>query len=135
MKNFWFSLSDKIRFLLVGGFNACVSYFIYALICLIFGEKVYQIALALAWILSSVVSFTTQKFLVFRSKGDWKKEYLKCCTTWIFSYLINAGLLEFTVKFLHLNVFLAQFISTFAAAVFTYVLFKKFAFRVKHQQG
>ena len=85
--------------------------------------------------ISSVVSFTTQKFLVFRSKGDWKKEYLKCCTTWIFSYLINAGLLEFTVKFLHLNVFIAQFVSTFAAAVFTYVLFKKFAFRVKHQQG
>lgn len=131
MKKFWFGLSDKIRFLFVGGFNAGVSYLIYSLICIIFGERVYQMALALAWLISSVVSFTTQKFLVFRSKGDWKKEYLKCCTTWIFSYFINACLLEIFVKFIHSNVYIAQFFATLAAAIFTYVLFKKFAFKVK----
>ncbi len=131
MKESWFKLSDKIRFLLIGGFNAGVSYLIYSAICLILGEGAYQIALALAWAISSVVSFTTQKFLVFRGKGNWAKEYLKCCTTWVFSYLINAGLLELLVKMLHLNVFVAQIIATLAAAVFTYFLFKKFAFRVK----
>lgn len=131
MKESWFKLSDKIRFLLIGGFNAGVSYLIYSAICLILGEGAYQIALALAWAISSVVSFTTQKFLVFRGKGNWAKEYLKCCTTWVFSYLINAGLLELLVKMLHLNVFVAQIIATLAAAVFTYFLFKRFAFRVK----
>ena len=131
MKKFWFSLSDKIRFLFIGGFNAGVSYLIYSALCLILGEAAYQIALALAWAISSVVSFTTQKFLVFEAKGNWIKEYLKCCTTWFFSYLINAGLLEFIVKILHLNVFIAQIVATFAAAIFTYVLFKKFAFRPK----
>ena len=78
-----------------------------------------------------VVSFTTQKFLVFKGSSNWMKEYIKCCTTWFFSYLINAGLLEFIVKILHLNVFIAQIVATLAAAVFTYFLFKKFAFRVK----
>ncbi len=131
MKESWFKLSDKIRFLLIGGFNAGVSYLIYSAICLILGESAYQIALALAWAMSSVVSFTTQKFLVFRGKGNWAKEYLKCCTTWFFSYLINAGLLELLVKILHLNVFVAQIIATLTAAVFTYFLFKRFAFRVK----
>ena len=131
MKESWFKLSDKIRFLLVGGFNAGVSYLIYSAICLILGESAYQIALALAWVFSSVVSFTTQKFLVFRGRGNWAKEYIKCCTTWVFSYLINAGLLEAFVKILHLNVFVAQIIATLTAAVFTYCLFKKFAFRVK----
>ena len=131
MKESWFKLSDKIRFLLIGGFNAGVSYLIYSAICLILGQGAYQIALALAWAISSVVSFTTQKFLVFRGKGNWAKEYLKCCTTWVFSYLINAGLLELLVKMLHLNVFVAQIIATLAAAVFTYFLFKRFAFRVK----
>ena len=131
MKESWFKLSDKIRFLLIGGFNAGVSYLIYSSICLILGEGAYQLALALAWAISSIISFTTQKFLVFRGKGNWTKEYLKCCTTWVFSYLINAGLLELLVKMLHLNVFVAQIIATLAAAVFTYFLFKKFAFRVK----
>lgn len=131
MKKFWFSLSDKIRFLVIGGFNAGVSYLLYSLFCLVWGEGIYQIALALAWAISSVVSFTTQKFLVFESRGNWLREYAKCCTTWFFSYLINAGLLEFTVKILGLNVFIAQIIATLAAAVFTYCLFKKFAFRHK----
>ena len=127
--NYWFKLDDKIRFLLVGGFNFVISYLIYSVICLIFGEGIYQIALALTWALSSVVSFTTQKFFVFQGKGKWYKEYLKCCTTWFFSYLINAFLLELLVKYVHINVYLSQFLATFAAAVFTYVVFKKFAFK------
>ena len=131
MFNYWFNISDKIRFLLVGGFNAGVSYLIYSSFCIILGEAAYQTALAIAWIISSVVSFTTQKFLVFRGNGNWMKEYAKCCTTWVFSYMINAGLLEAFVKVLHINVYVAQILATLSAAVFTYVVFKKFAFRGK----
>ena len=134
MEKFWFKLDDKIRFLFVGGFNAGVAYIIYSLFCIVLGESAYQAALALAWAISSVISFTTQKLFVFESKGNWIKEYIKCCTTWFFSYLINAGLLEFTVKSLHLNVFVAQIISTFIASVFTYILFKTFAFKKKHSK-
>ena len=131
MKELWFNLSDKIRFLLIGGFNAGVSYIIYSIFCIFLGASAYQIALAIAWILSSVISFTTQKYLVFQGNGNWLEEYLKCCSTWFFSYLINAGLLELLVKFVHLNVFIAQIIATFAAAIFTYIVFKKFAFNTQ----
>ena len=131
MREYWFKLSDKIRFLFVGGFNAGVSYLIYSAFCIVLGDSAYQIALALAWAISSIVSYTTQKFLVFEGKGNWVKEYLKCCTSWFFSYLINAGLLEFIVKILHLNVFVAQIVATIVSAIFTYVFFKKFAFRKK----
>ena len=135
IKELWFSLDDKIRFLFVGGFNAGVSYLIYSLLCIFMGEVMYQVALALAWAITSVISFITQRTLVFEGKGIWYKEYIKCCTTWFFSYLINAGLLEFTVKFCHMNVFLAQLISNFTAAVFTYIVFKKFAFRQKDKMS
>ena len=131
MKKLWFSLDDKIRYLVVASFNAGVCYLIYALICLIMGDRFYQGALALAWFLSSAISFTMQRTFVFESRGVWYKEYLKCCITWFFSYLINAGLLEFTVQYLHLNVYIAQLISNFTAAVFTYILFKTFAFKKK----
>ena len=103
MKEIWFNLSDKWRFLFVGGFNAGVSYAIYSAVCIFWGETSYQAALAIAWALSSIVSFTTQKYLVFKGGGNWIKEYLKCCTTWFFSYLINAGVLEIFVKKLHIN--------------------------------
>lgn len=131
MKNYWFNLSDKIRFLIIGGLNAGISYLIYLAVCLILGESFYQIALALAWAISSVISFTTQKFFVFNVEGNVIKQYLKCCTTWFFSYLINAFFLEMFVKQLKFNVYLAQIIATLLAAIFTYILFKKFAFKAK----
>ena len=127
--DFWFRIPDKIRFLLVGGFNTSVSYVIFALICLIVGEQYYQASLACSWIISSVISFTTQRYLVFNVEGNLFKQYCKCCTTWVFSYIINATLLEIFVQKLDLNVYLAQIVATLACAVFTYILFKTFAFR------
>ena len=129
IKNFWFNISDKIRFLLVGGFNASVSYVIFSLICLIVGEQYYQASLATSWILSSVISFTTQRCFVFNVEGNLFKQYCKCCTTWVFSYLINATLLEIFVQRIGLNVYLAQILATLACAIFTYVLLKTFACR------
>ena len=129
IKEYWFKLSDKIRFLLIGGFNAGVSYIIYSVACLILGESAYQVSLAIAWAISSVVSFTTQRCFVFNVKGNLVKQYLKCCTTWVFSYMINACLLELFVKKLEINVYLSQIAATLTCAVFTYIVFKKFAFR------
>jgi putative flippase GtrA len=45
------------------------------------------------------------------------------------SYAINALLLEVNVSILHLNVFIAQFFAVGTAAVATYIMFKKFAFK------
>ena len=129
LKNSWFNLSDKIRFVLVGGFNAGISYIIYSLICLIAGEQYYQASLATAWVVSSVVSFTTQRCFVFNVEGNLIKQYLKCCTTWVFSYIINATLLEIFVQKLQINVYVSQILATGICAIFTYILFKTFAFR------
>ena len=130
IKQFWFNLSDKIRFLFVGGFNFVVSYIIYSgILFFIVGEERYQLALVSAWIISSVISFTTQRIFVFPVEGNPLKQYIKCCITWFFSYLINAFLLEILVQNLHLNPYLGQILANFTAAVFTYIMFKVYAFR------
>ncbi len=127
----WFKIPDKIRFLIIGGVNACISYIIFILAALLIGDKYYQICAALQWIISSFFSFTNQKMFVFRTKGNWIREYLKCCTTWLISYLLNALILEVLVKDCNLNVYIAQILSIFSVSVLTYVLFKYFAFRGK----
>ncbi len=127
----WFEIPDKIRFLVIGGVNAGISYIIFILAVLLLGDKYYQICAALQWVISSFFSFTNQKIFVFRTKGNWVREYLKCCTTWLVSYLMNALLLEALVKYCDLNVYIAQILSIFSVSVLTYVLFKYFAFRVK----
>lgn len=127
----WFEIPDKIRFLVIGGVNAGISYIIFILAALLIGDKYYQICAALQWIISSFFSFTNQKMFVFRTKGNWIREYLKCCTTWLISYLLNALILEVLVKDCNLNVYIAQILSIFSVSVLTYVLFKYFAFRGK----
>ena len=129
IKDIWFSLSDKIRFLFVGGFNAGVQYLMYVALILILGEKSYQLSLVLSWFLSSFVSYTMQRLLVFTVKDNIVKQYLKCLMTWMISYVLNALLLELLVKYLSINVYIAQIIATATVAVFTYVMFKVFAFR------
>ena len=129
----WCSISDKIRFLIIGGINAGISYIIYAIAIYLIGEAHYQICVALQWIISSVFSFTNQKLFVFCTKGHWIKEYFKCCTTWCVSYFVNAVLLEIIVKLFIKNVYIAQIISIFLASIVTYVLFKYFAFKHKEK--
>ena len=125
----WCKISDKIRFLIIGGINAAFSYLIFAIALYLIGHEHYQLCVALQWIISSVFSFVNQKVFVFCTKGHWLEEYLKCCTTWFISYLLNVVVLELLVRFLIPNAYISQIISIFVVSVSTYILFKYFAFR------
>ena len=127
--NNWCKISDKIRFLFIGGVNAAISYVIFAIALYLIGHEHYQLCVALQWIISSVFSFVNQKVFVFCTKGHWIEEYLKCCTTWFISYLLNVVVLELLVRFLIPNAYISQIISIFVVSVSTYILFKYFAFR------
>ena len=129
MKNYWFGIDDKIRFLIIGAVNAAISYAIFAAALYLIGQNHYQICVALQWGISSIFSYLNQKFFVFCTKGNYVKEYLKCCTTWLVSYLINVLILETLMKFVLKNAYIGQFISIFLVSVITYVLFKYFAFK------
>lgn len=128
----WFNTDDKIRFLFIGGMNAIISYIIFVILVLIIGENHHQICVTGQWILSSVISYLNQKFFVFQTKGNYIKEYIKCCSTWVISYFLNLVVLEITIRYLIKNIYIAQGISLCAVAVVTYILFKHFAFKSKN---
>lgn len=124
----WCKIDNKIRFLLIGGINAMLSYLLFVIFVLILGEDSRQLCVALQWVISTVFSYFNQKFFVFCTKGNYLKEYLKCCSTWFVSYLLNIFILEFFMKITK-NVYISQFISLFLVAIITYILFKYFAFK------
>lgn len=125
----WFRLSKFFRFLIIGSLNAGISYIIFVLAVFLLGETHYQLCVALQWALSSVISYFNQKFFVFGTVGNYLKEYLKCCSTWVISYFLNVIILEIFVKFLHANIYLSQFLSIGIVSLVTYFLFKFFAFK------
>ena len=130
--HFWFRLDDKIRFVLVGGFNACVQYVLYVLLLWFAGEQYYREALVLSWVVSTFSSFATQKVFVFCTRGSfavWVKEYVKCLGVWVVSFLINAVILDLLVRIAGLNPYGAQIIAIACTTITSYLLFKYFAFR------
>jgi len=127
------SVSDKIRFVIVGCINAAISYFIFAIALFVLGNEHYQLCVILQWTISSIFSYLNQKFFVFCTKGNYIREYLKCCSTWAVSYFLNVIILEILVKYIMKNIYLAQFISLFIVSVVTYVLFKYFAFKKREE--
>lgn len=135
MKNFWFKLSDKIRFCIIGVINAGICYLLYVLFIFIFEKGFYQLSLALAWIFSSITSFFTHRYLVFKGNGKILKEYFRCCTTWVFAYFINSTLLEIFVKFLKFDIYTSQILAPAIAGIFTYFAFKKLAFKKQNSKS
>lgn len=164
----WFNLPEKLRFVFVGGFNSFVSLVMFVCILhfivifyreplldtynwlissfivfkfLNFHTFLRQISLALAWFLSSFISFSTQRLMVFRARGNSNifKQYFKCLSTWFIGYLVNVFVLEMLASYFEKVNFLLPVIETDIAqafalvlsAVVTYVLFKYFAFKKK----
>ena len=102
--NFWMKFPQKIRFILVGGYNTVISYGIYALILWSINEKSPQLALFYSFIISSFHNFLTHKIYVFNTKGNYLKEYPKCFLTWSISYFFNTLLLAFFTKILNYHI-------------------------------
>lgn len=127
----WQKIPQFFRFLFIGGINTLIGYTIFVIAILLLGQIHYQICVALQWVLSSVTSYINQKIFVFGTKGNYLKEYIKCCSTWALSYCINAISLEIFVRYLIKNVYISQIISMVLASIVTYFLFKYFAFKNK----
>ena len=125
----WMRLPQKIRFLLVGGYNTVFSYALYALFVYI--GMGAQVALLLSFAISSINSYVTQKIYVFATKGNYLTEYTKCLCTWAGSYVINAILLFIFMQAMGLNAYIAELIVLILLTIYSYVALKYFAFRGK----
>lgn len=127
--NLWMRFPQKIRFLLVGGYNTVFSYALYVLF--VYMGLNAQLALFFSFLISSLNSYFTQKFYVFNTKGNYFKEYTKCLITWFGSYLLNAVILACLMKFLNLNPYLAEFVALVLITIYSYIVLKYFAFKQK----
>ena len=99
LENFWFSINQKIRFLLVGGFNTGTSFLIYYALYITQGRE--QVSLLLMNVININISIMTMRYYVFQSKGNFGREYAKAFSSYILLYFINTGLLAFFVRVIH----------------------------------
>lgn len=140
-ENIWFKLPQKLRFLLVGGFNTVFAYSILALIYWLFAsinEKsglgfsqviVANAALFVQYVISINVSFMTMRYYVFHSRENWKKEFIKAWSVYLFLYLINSPVLSFLILVVGLQPLVAQALYLVFSTITTFLLHKYYSFR------
>ena len=133
----WFSWPQKLRFVLVGGFNTVVAYGILYILHLLLlklqlpisDTLTANIALFLQYAISVNISFLTMRYYVFQSHGVWQKEYVKALSVYLFTYLINAPIVSGLMICFDWPLELAQAVYLIFEIIITFLLHKYYSFR------
>jgi putative flippase GtrA len=132
MIKFFFAISKKIRYLLVGGFNTLFSFALFSTAYYFFEKKIaYQVILVFVNFIGVFVSFVTLKFFVFQTSGNFWREYFKCNISYLILLTLNLIILSLFVEYLKMNVLLSQLISIIVIAAIGLVIHERFSFRIK----
>ena len=148
----WFSYPEKLRFVLVGGFNTVFAYIVLNVLNALFLKigmpycdptpkqqeyctvVIANIALMIQNLITINVSFLTMRYYVFRSHGVWQKEYIKAWTVYAFIFLINAPCMTFLMTVLKQPLWSAQAIYLIFSTIITFLLHKHYSFRVSEKK-
>jgi putative flippase GtrA len=135
---------EVIRFLMVGVSNTVSALAIYSAFVILFGHLLPQrgkpliadIALVVSTPIGITIAFLCYKHFVFRTKGNYLKEWLRCFA--VYSITFPTGLVivpTATSVFLHLVLtrpyapFLAGIVNSGIISCYSYFAHKKFSFR------
>ena len=126
------------RYLIVGGFNTLFGYSCFAVLTMVMAPHL-QYAYILAGVLSSVinitVSFLNYKWFIFKTKGNYLREWMRCIVIYSGGILLGAILLPACVFVLRHVTSLHDAAPYVAAAILTainvvvsFIGHKKFSF-------
>lgn len=142
-ENIWFKFPEKLRFLLVGGFNTVFAWLVlvgldwcFRYINTAAGWNFPEIwvanaALALQYAITINVSFITMRYYVFRSNGNFWAEWAKAWSVYIFLYAINAPTMSFLMWAFNLMAWQAQGVYLIFSTIAAFLLHKYYSFRHK----
>lgn len=122
--------NQPLRFLVVGGWNTGSSYLVFAVLYYLFSPYAhYLVILAAATVVNVTNAFLCYKFFVFRTRGNYLREYLRFYTVYAVPIGVGLALLTFAIEVLKMNAYAAQALITAGMAVVSYFGHKHFSFR------
>lgn len=124
-----------VRYLLVGGWNTIFGILVYTVLFETIGNKVHYLLLAIpSNILAITNAYICYKLIVFRTKGNIIREYLRCYLVYGTSALLGMSGLFILVSGLKIYPVLANILVTFTTVAISYFGHKYFSFRSKDKQ-
>jgi putative flippase GtrA len=119
---------EKVRYLAVGGWNTVFGYGVFALLFMVLPLH-YMAVAVVANILAITNAYLGYKFLVFRTRGNCLREYLRFYVVYGSSALFALALLPALVNLFHISPLLAQAFVVPATVAFSYLGHKHYSFR------
>jgi putative flippase GtrA len=132
MKQFITKHEQKIRYLMIGGWNTVFGYGVFAGLYFWLSNSVhYLFILSLSYIISITNAYIGYKLFVFKTRGNILREYFRFYLVYGVSFIFNLAMLPLFVETLRINMYVAQAIVTLITILASYVLHKNFSFKGK----
>lgn len=132
MKQFITKHEQKLRYLIIGGWNTVFGYGIFAgLYFWLEGFIHYLVILSISYVLSITNAYIGYKLFVFKTRGNILREYFRFYLVYGVSFIFNLATLPLFVETLRFNMYVAQAIVTLITILGSYLLHKNFSFKGK----
>ena len=123
-------LNQKYKYLLAGGWNTLFGYIISIIIYELLSEYFNIITIGFGINLISITSaFLVYKLFVFKSKGKWIVEYLRCILVYAWAAIFGVFMLWLMVENMKIEFYIAQAIITLLTVCISYCAHNKFTFK------
>lgn len=121
---------EKINYVLVGSYNTVFGYGTFVALYYLFGQRIHYLILAvIAYVLSITNAYVGYKIFVFKTKGNYLKEYLRFYVVYGFSLVLTLILLPIIVETFHISPVFGQAFVIVISVVFNYLGHKHFSFK------
>ena len=125
-----FCRNRPTRFLVVGGWNTLFGYSSFALLYFLFSTIVhYFLIIAVSTIINVTNAFLCYKFVVFQTRGNYVREYLRFYVVYAVPIGMGFVLFPLLIEGLRMNPYLAQAVITVLTIAISYFGHKRISFK------
>ena len=122
----------KIRYLMAGGWNTLFGYVVSLALYNLLEQYVHIIAIAIiAHVCAISMAYFTYKVFVFRTKGNWWKEYKRSYLVYGNTIVVSIGMLWFMVDILAVPFWIAQGLIILTTVILSYIGHSRYTFSNK----
>ena len=122
--------NEKIRYLLVGGYNTAFGYILFVILLMLLKDRVhYLIVLVISHVVSVTNAYFAYKFLVFKTRGKWLHEFGKFNMVYLGVLAINLVALPLMVDLLSISPAIGQAGFVVVTVIVSYLGHKHFSFK------
>lgn len=125
---------EKLRFLIVGGWNTLFSYgTLWVFDALLHARLHYTLILTLNWVVGVTHNLFTFKLLVFRTRGNWLKEYLRSYVVYSGIFVVNLAIVAVIMEIWRPRLVIAQLPAIAVVTIISYLGHKHFTYRTAEE--